>query len=123
MDGLSLLPARKAPWPGYGGTIPFPWESRSPAQMKADNAMSMILNEIIPEPIAQALQKATNAHVEICVATDIGNDGRFGEQWLVVTDADVMVFSNGNGALLEKRLLLSDLLEVKTQSLIGGSAL
>ena len=87
--------------------------------------MTMILKETIPEPVERALQKASEGpQVKISVATDIGHDGRFGEQWLVVTDSDVMVFSpNGDEVLLDKKLLLSDLIEVKVQSLIGGSAL
>lgn len=85
----------------------------------------MILKETIPESVERAFRRTSeNAEIQISIAADIGDDGRFGEQWLLATDNDVMVFSpNGDEALLRKKLALKDLSEVKTQSLIGGSAL
>jgi len=87
--------------------------------------MSKILNGTLPEPVRQALRKeAGDQNTRICVDTDIGGDGRLGERWLVVTNSNAMVYSvDGDQALLDKGLLLKDLIEVKTQSLIGGSAL
>jgi len=90
-----------------------------------DNLITMILNESIPESVNRALQEETGSpSVRISIASDIGSDGLFGELWLVVTDSDVRVYSpNGNKASLEKQHPLSDLVEVKVHSLIGGSAL
>ena len=93
--------------------------------MSADNLITMILNEALPPSVEEALGSEAEApNVRISVATDIGTEGLFGERWLVVTDSDVMVFSpNGEKASLTRRFPLSDLIEVKTHSLIGGSAL
>jgi len=93
--------------------------------MKTDNLITKILSEAVPEPVSRALQREPGSRdVRISIATDIDRDGRFGEQWLLVTDREVRVYSpNGDEAFLEKRFLLCDILGVTTHSLIGGSAL
>ncbi|MFC1717333.1 ABC transporter ATP-binding protein [Candidatus Poribacteria bacterium] len=85
----------------------------------------MILKETLPETVERAFQKTSeNSEIRVSIVSDVGGDGRFGEQWLLATDSDVMVFSpNGTEALLSKTFPLEDLSEVKTHSLIGGSAL
>ena len=85
----------------------------------------MILKETLPKSIENAIREASgDGEIQVAIASDIGNDGRFGEQWLVATDVDVMVFSpNGDIASLDKKFPIKDLIAVKAQSLIGGSAL
>ena len=85
----------------------------------------MILKETPPESVERAFREMSgDAEIQISIAGDIGDDGRFGEQWLLATGDDVMVFSpNGNEASLRIKLPLKDLIGVKTQSLIGSSAL
>ena len=85
----------------------------------------MILRETLPKTVEQAFRKISeNAEIQVSIFSDIGDDGRFGEQWLLATEKDVMIFSpNGAEALLNKRFSIEDLSEVKTHSLIGGSAL
>jgi len=84
----------------------------------------MILKEAIPETVERAFQKISEDDIQISIVSDVGHDGRFGEQWLLATRNDVMVFlPNGNEASLSKKLPLKDLSEVKIHSLIGGSAL
>lgn len=85
----------------------------------------MILKETLPESVNSALQVISkDAEISISIASDIGDDGQFGEQWLVVTADDVMVFSpNGSVASLNKNIPIKNLINVKTQSLIGGSTL
>jgi ATP-binding cassette subfamily B protein len=85
----------------------------------------MILKETLPESVESAFRKISeDAEIQVSIAGDIGDDGRFGEQWLLATPDDVMVFSpDGDEALLRKKLPLKDLSGVKTQSLIGSSAL
>jgi len=85
----------------------------------------MILKETPPESVERAFREMSgDAEIQISIAGDIGDDGRFGEQWLLATGDDIMVFSpNGNEASLRIKLPLKDLIGVKTQSLIGSSAL
>ena len=85
----------------------------------------MILKETPPECVDRSFRKMSgDAEIQVSIASDIGDDGRFGEQWLMATEDDVMVFSpNGDEASLRKKLPLKDLISVKTQSLIGSSAL
>ena len=85
----------------------------------------MILRETIPETVMRAFRRMSeNTEIQISIASDIGDGGQYGEQWLLATENDVMVFSpNGDEVLLRKKLALKDLSEVKTQSLVGGSAL
>ena len=58
----------------------------------------MILREALTESVEKALGSAGNgAEIQISIASDIGQDGGFGEQWLVVTE---QVFNlNGLGQL------------------------
>lgn len=87
--------------------------------------MAMILKESLPESVERAFRKVSkDAEIQLAMAGDIGDDGRFGEKWLLATADDVIVFSpDGNEALLHEKLPLKDLNGVKTQSLIGSSAL
>ena len=85
----------------------------------------MILKETLPKSVERAFREVSeDAEIQISIAGDIGDDGRFGEQWLLATESDVMVFSpDGDVASLRKKLSLKDLSGVKTQALIGSSAL
>ena len=48
--------------------------------MEPDNIIGMILKETLPEPVSRALQEASeDPDVRVSVATDIGEDGQFGE--------------------------------------------
>jgi ATP-binding cassette subfamily B protein len=85
----------------------------------------MILKETLTESVEKAVDSAGNgAEIQIAMASDIGQDGGFGEQWLVATEQEVMVFSpDGDEASLTQTLAVQDLQEVKTQSLVGCGAL
>ena len=84
------------------------------------------------DPLPQHLQKALGVPADggdllIAIASDLGPDGRFGEDWLVITRERVRVFggqalSAGN-AVPRFDFALSDLTEPRADSLVGGGAL
>jgi len=87
--------------------------------------MENLIKETMPQSLERIYQKLYgNAEIKIAISSDINNDGQFGNQWLVVTDDEVMVFSpNGEETLLQKKLSLKEISNVTTQSLIGCSSL
>jgi ATP-binding cassette subfamily B protein len=58
------------------------------------------------------------------LCTDIGPDGRFGEEWLVVADSRLITLAECNGAAAVGRdIPLSDITEVKLANLVGAGTL
>src|SRR5437016_6120899 len=58
------------------------------------------------------------------VSTDIDAQGRFGEEWLVLTPARLRVFaSNGNDFVPRVELALDEIKTVTADGLVGGGAL
>ncbi len=87
--------------------------------------MENLIKEKLPELLDHAFREICgNTELQIAISSDIDKDGNFGEQWLLATNSDIMIFSpNGKDALLQKKLSIKELSEVKTQSLIGCSAI
>jgi len=87
--------------------------------------MENIIKEVLPGALEREFSKISNGEeIHISVLTDLGGDGRFGEQWLIATDSEIIIFSpNGINPSLVKKLLMNELASVKTQSLIDGGSL
>ena len=64
-----------------------------------------------------------DGEVRLCLEADLHPDGSYGQEWMVVTEAQVLVFGN-NGAGLQRRftLPLSEISEPKAANFIGGGA-
>jgi ATP-binding cassette subfamily B protein len=77
------------------------------------------------EPLPETLKDTINGHEpKLAMATDLKTDGRFGEQWLIVTDGKVQVFElDGEELKLANELPLEQISEVFVEPLIGGGAL
>jgi len=62
--------------------------------------------------------------IRLCAEGDLHPDGALGDEWLIVTDQHVLVFSK-NGAGIEQRFILplSEISEPKVANLVGGGAL
>ena len=75
---------------------------------------------VVGEQIRQAL--SPGEEVLIRVASDMGESGRFGEQWVVVTPKRVLVIpvAGANGAV---DVLVSRMRSVRTEPLVGGGRL
>ena len=65
---------------------------------------------------------ASDEEILILVSTDLDGDGRFGGQWLVVTDKQVVIARNGTAKQLI-RIPLSDIRSAATEALVGGGRL
>ena len=76
-----------------------------------------MLNTTLPEGIQ------LEGPVRLCAEADLRPDGSLGEEWLVVTDAHLLVFSR-NGAGIEQRasVPLAEISEPKVENLVGGGA-
>jgi ATP-binding cassette, subfamily B, bacterial len=87
--------------------------------------MENLIKELMPSSLERTYQKLCgNTEIRIAIFSDIDSDGHFGNQWLIATDDEVMIFSpNGEEALLKKKLSLKEISKVETQSLIGCSSL
>jgi ATP-binding cassette subfamily B protein len=87
----------------------------------------MPLVEDLPEQVENALKDAGDGETErrIAFATDIREEGVFGEEWLVVTGKNLYVFSPNGGAKAEVRhaLSLESIQEAKTDMLVGNGIL
>ena len=85
----------------------------------------MILKENLPRSVDKTFKEiSSDGEIQIAITGDIAGNGGFGEQWLIVTKRKLFVFSpNENKATLEKKISLTELNEVKTQPLVGSSAL
>lgn len=84
----------------------------------------MSLLETPPAFLDPALRKREAGELVIVVATDLSCDGRFGEEWLAITDRRLLVYPT-TGVVTEPRLDLP-VEKIKTplvDSLIGGGAL
>jgi ATP-binding cassette subfamily B protein len=82
----------------------------------------MSLLETIPASLDQALKRQKVGEPAIAVATDLMLDGRFGEEWLIVTDEHLRVYSP-DGAAMRLDLPMAKVKMPMTDPLIGGGAL
>jgi len=76
-----------------------------------------MLNTTLPEGIQ------LDESIRLCAEADLHPDGSLGDEWLIVTEANLLVFSR-NGAGIEQRvnLPLSEISEPKVENLVGGGA-
>jgi ATP-binding cassette subfamily B protein len=76
-----------------------------------------MLNTTLPEGIQ------LEEPIRLCAGADLHPDGSLGDEWLIVTAANLLVFSR-NGAGVEQRvnLPLAELSEPKVENLVGGGA-
>ncbi len=80
----------------------------------------------LPPPVREALQRAQGeGDVCIAAASDLGEDGHYGESWLAGTDSRVMVVSGDGDGKLEVRvdLPLKDITALEIENLVGAAAL
>lgn len=89
----------------------------------------MPLVEPLPQQVENALKAAENGGPQetprIAFSTDIRADGTFGEEWLVVTDNSLYVFSpNGKAAAdLVHSIPLSEIKNAQAEMLVGNGLL
>ena len=78
-----------------------------------------------PEEIDRLLaERNLLSDVVLALASDIGPDGQFGEQWLVVTPARTLVLAGGDGEVqVIHDLPTADLRDVRVESEVGGAVL
>jgi hypothetical protein len=81
-------------------------------------------------PIPAAVQEmvariAPDGAVRVVASSDLADDGRYGERWLVATDERVLVFSmdGGRGPQVAVDLPLREITGVEIEGLVGGAAL
>ena len=76
-----------------------------------------MLNTTLPEGIQ--LEES----VRLCAEADLHPDGSLGDEWLIVTDANVLVFSRNGGSIEQRfKLPLAEISEPKVANLVGGGA-
>ena len=84
----------------------------------------MSLLETLPASIADQRRAESASDPVIAVAVDLTLEGRFGEEWLVVSDTDISVYSfSDNVAKLRFRGSPEKITNACVDSLIGGAAL
>ncbi|MHB9107292.1 MAG: ABC transporter transmembrane domain-containing protein [Armatimonadota bacterium] len=77
-----------------------------------------MLNSTLPDGIQ------LDESIRLCAEADLHPDGSLGDEWLVVTEANLLVFSkNGTGIEQRFNLPLSEVSEPKVANLVGGGAL
>ncbi len=76
---------------------------------------------MLQNPLPEGVQ--VDGEVRLCLEADLHPDGSFGQEWLVVTDAQLLVFGK-NGAGLQPRytLPLTEISEPKSANFVGGGA-
>lgn len=87
--------------------------------------MENLVKETIPQSLVNACQKELgNDEIQISIFSDIGNDGKFGDRWLLATNDRIAIFLlNGGEPSLQRNLSLKEISKITTQSLIGCSVL
>jgi ATP-binding cassette, subfamily B, bacterial len=87
----------------------------------------MPLSEPLPEQIQNALTRAENETADPLIAfpTDIASDGRFGEEWLVLTGKNLYVFSPNGGPVadVQHAVPLQQITDARTEMLVGNGVL
>ncbi len=79
--------------------------------------------EKMPDSLEPELKKLEGA-VQCALGADLTLDGRFGEEWLVITDTRMLVYSaNGKGFSIRLDLPLDKIKTPAVDALIGGGAL
>jgi ATP-binding cassette, subfamily B, bacterial len=77
----------------------------------------------IPHPVAQEIQATGHevAALRIAVKSDLGPDGQFGEQWLLIDDRSLMVVDRPNGrSYLRHNFELNDIQDAKIERCVGN---
>jgi len=82
----------------------------------------MSLIEILPKALDEALKRQDTGEPVIAVVVDLTPNGRFGEEWLIVTDKHLRVYP-ANATTPRLEVALEKISAPTTDSLIGGSAL
>ncbi len=88
-----------------------------------------LLADALPVSVETALRERRNGTGDqplvVSVKTDIGADGKIGERWVVADTHAVRVLSqNGDGrARIDADLPLADVIDFRTENLVGGGAL
>ena len=86
----------------------------------------MTLREPLPSDIADLLRSGgiAEGQVDLAIPSDIDEQGRFGQEWLVVAGGQVWVFArNGQGALPVRSVPLDQIDAVDTRALVSNVAL
>jgi ATP-binding cassette subfamily B protein len=81
----------------------------------------MSVAESMPHAITDALKG--RGGVLAAVVVDLTTDGRFGEEWLVLSDSELHVFPAGAGGVARLTIPLSTIESPVIDALIGGGAL
>ncbi len=82
----------------------------------------MALIEVIPIPPARLLN-GQGSRVVVAVVSDLTIDGRFGEDWLLVTEDRLRVFGAGDHESPRLDLDIASISSAEVEGLIGGGAL
>ena len=61
--------------------------------------------------------------VRVCASADLLPDGSFGKQWLLVTNENILVFTDGEVPTKRIELTLNELESTKVDSVVGGGVL
>ena len=82
-------------------------------------------NYDLPEWMTEAVARvAPDAEVRLAAATDLGEDGNFGERWVALAgDRLLVVSSDGGEAAVQVDLPVKEISEISIESLIGGGML
>ena len=95
-------------------------------EARAENSSSELFVEELPPEVAARVGGRLSAGevVRMQVASDMADEQRYGEQWLVVTEQRVLVVpSDGREGAGVDELALAQVGEVRTQELVGGGRL
>ena len=95
-------------------------------EARAENSSSELFVEELPPEVAARVGGRLSAGevVHMQVASDMADEQRYGEQWLVVTEQRVLVVpSDGREGEGVDELALAQVGEVRTQELVGGGRL
>ena len=95
-------------------------------EARAENSSSELFVEELPPEVAARVGGRLSAGevVRMQVASDMADEQRYGEQWLVVTEQRVLaVPSDGREGAGVDELALAQVGEVRTQELVGGGRL
>jgi len=85
----------------------------------------MDIRQELPAPFQAKLAELTpSVEPTVAVRADIGPDSRFGEEWLIVAAGRMLSLASEDGTVVVRRdFPLSDIAEVKIESLVGSGSL
>jgi len=73
--------------------------------------------------IAEKLRSLGCGEPRMAVRSDLGPDGSFGEEWLVLADSRLLTLTPGEASAIRRDFPLADITEVKLENLVGAGAL